>query len=242
MARIRTIKPDFWSDDIITECSLNARLLFIGTWNFADDKGNLDRSAKQIKARVFPLDNIDCEPLLKELISKGLLIEYSVSGKTYLHINGFEKHQVINRPSNPTCPPYPPNKAQSKDSVSPHVTLTSEGKGKEGNGEEGKDILVPSDEDDDCPHLEIIKLYHEHLPMLTRVVTWTPTRAKALRTRWREDKRRQNLDFWRRMFQYIAKSDFLTGKDGKWSADLEWIVKSQNFVKILEGKYENRES
>lgn len=134
MARIRTIKPDFWSDDVITECSLSARLLFIGTWNFADDKGNLDRSAKQIKARVFPVDAIDCEPLLKELIAHGLLIEYSVSGKTYLHINGFDKHQVINRPSNPTCPEYAPVLASSKHSVSPHVPLTLEGKGKEGKG------------------------------------------------------------------------------------------------------------
>ena len=133
MARIRTIKPEFWSDDIITECSLSARLLFIGTWNFADDRGNLDRSAKQIKARVFPVDAIDCEPLLKELIAHGLLIEYSVSGKTYLHINGFEKHQVINRPSNPTCPEYAPELASAQHSVSTHTPLTLEGKGKERN-------------------------------------------------------------------------------------------------------------
>lgn len=134
MARIRTIKPDFWSDDVITECSLIARLLFIGTWNFADDRGNLDRSAKQIKARVFPVDNIDCEPLIQELIAHGLLIEYSVSSKTYLHISGFDKHQVINRPSNPTCPEYTPALASKQHSVSPHVALTLEGKGKEGRG------------------------------------------------------------------------------------------------------------
>ena len=129
MARIRTIKPDFWTDEKLTECSLSARLLFIGTWNFADDSGNLDRSAKQIKARVFPLDNIDCEPLLQELITQGLLIEYSVSGKVYLHIQGFNKHQLINRPSKPTCPDY-------EDSLSIHVPLTLEGKGKEGKGVE----------------------------------------------------------------------------------------------------------
>jgi hypothetical protein len=98
VSRIRTIKPDFWTDDTITECSLSARLLFIGIWNFADDAGNLDRSAKQIKARVFPVDSIDCEPLIQELITHGLLIEYSVSDKKYLHIQGFAKHQVINRP------------------------------------------------------------------------------------------------------------------------------------------------
>jgi hypothetical protein len=125
MARIRTIKPDFWTDEKLTDCSLSARLLFIGTWNFADDAGNLDRSHKQIKARVFPLDNVDCEPLLLELITQGLLIEYAVEGKQYLHIKGFEKHQLINRPSKPTCPSY-------EDSVSAHAGRKGR-KGKEGN-------------------------------------------------------------------------------------------------------------
>ncbi len=135
MARIRSIKPEFWSDDTITECSLSARLLFIGIWNFADDAGNLDRSAKQIKARVFPVDNVDCEPLLQELLTHGLLIEYSVSDKKFLHIPGFAKHQVINRPSAPVVPPYPladvTPTALSEDSVSTHA-------GREGKGEERK--------------------------------------------------------------------------------------------------------
>lgn len=139
MARIRTIKPEFWSDDTITECSLSARLLFIGIWNFADDAGNLDRSHKQIKTRIFPLDNINCEPLIQELLTHGLLIEYSVSGQKYLHIPGFAKHQLINRPSKPVVPAY-------EESLRTHVALTEgsvsthpvrEGKGREGSGREG---------------------------------------------------------------------------------------------------------
>lgn len=124
MARIRTIKPDFWTDEKLTDCSLSARLLFIGTWNFADDSGNLDRSHKQIKARVFPLDNVECETLLLELIAQGLLIEYAVEDKLYLHIKGFEKHQLINRPSKPTCPSY-------EDSLSAHAGRKGR-KGREG--------------------------------------------------------------------------------------------------------------
>ena len=136
MARIRTIKPEFWTDGALIECSMSARLLFIGTWNFADDQGNLDRSAKQIKARVFPADNIDCEPLLRELMAQRLLTEYSVNGKKYIHIQGFTKHQLINRPSKPTCPAF-------DDSLSTQAPLTEysqqEGKGREGKGGEGKE-------------------------------------------------------------------------------------------------------
>jgi hypothetical protein len=138
MARIRTIKPEFWTDEKLTECSLSARLLFIGTWNFADDNGNLDRSAKQIKARVFPIDAIDCEPLLQELLTQGLLIEYSVSGKTYLKISGFDKHQLINRPSKPTCPPCDENATLHEHSVSAHDGKEGKGREEERKGRERK--------------------------------------------------------------------------------------------------------
>ena len=43
MPRIRTIKPEFWTDEKVGECSIPARLLFIATWNIADDRGNLER-------------------------------------------------------------------------------------------------------------------------------------------------------------------------------------------------------
>lgn len=105
MARIRTIKPDFWTDEKIVELSFGARLLFIGCWNFADDNGNLQRSAKKLKMQIFPADSLDCDKLIQELLTHGLLSEYSVSdGEIFLHIHGFKKHQVINRPSKSAIP------------------------------------------------------------------------------------------------------------------------------------------
>lgn len=107
MARIRSIKPEFFSDVMVAECSSSARLLFVGTWVFADDYGNLDRSALQLKMQVFPGDvELDVEKLLDSLMARLLLVEYSVSGKIYLHIPGFTKHQKIDRPSKPRFPPY----------------------------------------------------------------------------------------------------------------------------------------
>jgi len=128
MARIRTIKPEFWTDEKVIECSLNARLLFIGIWNFADDYGNIQNSPKQIKLKILPSDSIDIIPLIKELATHGLLTEYSVDSQTYLHISGFDKHQVVNRPSHPQCPKY-------EVSLNTHGVLIG---GMEGNGKEGK--------------------------------------------------------------------------------------------------------
>lgn len=95
----------------------------------------------------------------------------------------------------------------------------------------------------ECPHQEIIALYHEVLPECPQVRDWTPTRAQQLRARWNEDPRRQNLDYWRKFFEYVKGCSFLVGRgtgnrDRPFFADLEWLTKSQNFTKIREGKYE----
>lgn len=117
MARQRMIKPDFWADEKLIECSLSARLLFIGCLNFADDYGHLQRSAKKLKMQVFPADDVNCEELLNELLTHGLLMEYSVNNEKFLNIKGFRKHQVINRPSNSTIP-------NPDGSMNTHTTLT----------------------------------------------------------------------------------------------------------------------
>lgn len=99
-----------------------------------------------------------------------------------------------------------------------------------------------------CPHEAIIALYHEILPMLPKVKAWGEPRRAMLRARWREDKSRQDLAWWRGYFARVAESDFLCGRcpprsDGRppFEADLEWLIKPANFVKVLEGRYRNRE-
>lgn len=138
MARLRTVKPEFWTDERVGEVSVTARLLFIATWNFADDHGGLDRSAKQLKAQAFPYDNIDCEPLIQELLQVGLLIEYEVGGKKYLHINGFRKHQKVEKPAKPRIPLYEgsPNPPRILPENSPESRGSSLGIGVESSGVE----------------------------------------------------------------------------------------------------------
>jgi len=104
MARIRTIKPEFWTSESVVECSCSARLLLIGMLNFADDYGNLVNSPKRLKMQIFPADIIDTALLLDELIKHGLVIPYVVDGEKYLNIKGFRKHQVINKPSKSKIP------------------------------------------------------------------------------------------------------------------------------------------
>jgi uncharacterized protein YdaU (DUF1376 family) len=97
----------------------------------------------------------------------------------------------------------------------------------------------------DCPHQEIIELYRTILPMGTIPRAWDKNRATQLKARWREDVKRQNLDWWKGFFEYIAQSDFLSGKipprEGfkQFVISMDFIIKASNFTKIREGHYHN---
>lgn len=74
MAKIRGVKPEFWTDEDIVELSIAARLLFIGMWNHACDNGHLDDKPRQIKMRVLPADDVNVDELLEELVVNGRIV------------------------------------------------------------------------------------------------------------------------------------------------------------------------
>lgn len=89
-----------------------------------------------------------------------------------------------------------------------------------------------------CPHLKIIDLYHEILPELPGIVVsrWGDSKdAKALATRWKEDKRHQSIGFWRRFFETVRTNQHWMGaNDRGWTANLRWLVKRESFDKVIE--------
>ena len=102
MSRIRTIKPDFWASEQVMSCSLLARILFIGMFNFCDDNGIHPASFMRLKAQVLPGDNIDIAHIrsaIEELIKNNLLQEYIVDDKSYWIVPTWKMHQRIDRPT-----------------------------------------------------------------------------------------------------------------------------------------------
>jgi hypothetical protein len=102
MARIRTIKPEFWTSEQVAECSPNARLLFIGIWSFCDDNGIHPASVKRLKMEVFPSDVItdaEIQTMINELLRVGLLHHYTVKNQWFWHVTGWAKHQKIDKPT-----------------------------------------------------------------------------------------------------------------------------------------------
>ncbi len=111
MARKRMVDPDFWVDERIGCLSRDARLLFIGMWNFADDEGRMVASPARLRVEVFPYDEdlttAIVENLLDELVAQGLVRRYEVDGRQLLWIPNFLKHQKINHPTPSVLPPCP---------------------------------------------------------------------------------------------------------------------------------------
>ena len=95
MARIRYLKPDFFTDENISELKYVERLVFQGLWCHADRDGRLEDKPKFLKVVILPYDNEDMDKILNRLSSgeKPFIKRYSVDGKDYILIINFLKHQ-----------------------------------------------------------------------------------------------------------------------------------------------------
>ena len=93
MARIRTIKPEFFNSFDVASVTPLARLFYAYLWTESDREGLLEWKPKNFKMRFFPLDDCDIEALGQELIDQGMII---IHGGEICQIPSFTKHQVIN--------------------------------------------------------------------------------------------------------------------------------------------------
>lgn len=151
MARIRTIKPEFWTDGDIMDLSPWARLLFIGSWNFAlCDNGHVADDPRRLKMQVLPADDVDAAALVEEIIAAGRMIRVSVDNRTFLHIKRFTDHQKVEKRWSPRCPvcrvcgpESPENPPQTSPNLSePLPNSPNLSPGKEGKGGEGRGTVV----------------------------------------------------------------------------------------------------
>ena len=108
-----------------------------------------------------------------------------------------------------------------------------------------------------CPHRELLKMFAAKVGELPhpRPETWIESKSgEAMAARWawvttatRENGERyaetpaDGLAWFEKFFDRVAVSDFLTGRDGKWTkCSLHWLVKKDNFAKVVDGNYSDR--
>lgn len=99
MARIRTVKPEFFKHyDLFKaeqETGLPLRLAFQGLWLCADKEGRFKWQPMQLKLDILPYDNVDFSLCMEELINYGFIEKYNIGNKYYGHIPTFKDHQRI---------------------------------------------------------------------------------------------------------------------------------------------------
>lgn len=166
MARIRTVKPEFFKhyDLFIAEkeSGLPLRLGFQGLWLCADKEGRFRWQPHQLKLEILPYDEINFEKVLLELLKRKFIGKYKASdGKHYGSIPSFKQHQRItgSEASSESKIPCPPddyddgyeNNDQGNTLETPRTTGKGRGREKEEEKEkerekEGRTEVSSSDE------------------------------------------------------------------------------------------------
>lgn len=245
MARARNIKPAFFKNETLVELPFEHRLLFVGLWTLADREGRLEDRAKRIKMEIFPADNVDVDTGLGLLANGGFIQRYAVNGVGIIQVLNFAKHQTPHHTERQselpdvngelTVKPQKPNGGNPSDSLNPD-SLNPDSL----NPESLKTALAPPP----CPTQQIIELYAACAPSMVQARIVTDAVKATISARWKQDPIHQKLEFWKTLFDYCEANDFLSGrKEGRggkpFRVGLEWIVKSANFAKIINGNFDN---
>lgn len=109
MPRIRTVKPEYWSDEKLGQESEAVQLTYIAIWNFADDYGVVKATPLYLKSQIFPYkDKLRIDVFctwLKRLEELEVVIPFTYRGESFYYILNFRKHQKVDKPSKArNCP------------------------------------------------------------------------------------------------------------------------------------------
>jgi hypothetical protein len=147
MARIRSIKPDFFTSEKIASLPIFDRLTFIGLWTHVDDNGVCVDNERLITAALWPLEEDPLETLrnvsgaLQRLAAKGLIERYETLGRRLIFVAGWDEHQKVSHPSKPRY--QRPEDAPHTPTTSTNSTLPKPSGDFPESREKAPEILVP---------------------------------------------------------------------------------------------------
>lgn len=138
MPRIRTVKPEFWQHEDLSELPPEVHMLAAALLNYADDEGYFNANPKLVKAACCPLrdDSTSIRRSLDLLSSVGYLrLGQGEDGKQYGHIVKFCEHQRVDRKKASKIKSLDIDWDDSKNNRRViDDESTQEGKGREGKG------------------------------------------------------------------------------------------------------------
>lgn len=243
MARIRSIKPEFFTDEDIARLDPLYRLAFVGLWCQADRAGRLEDRPARLKVQVLPYDTVDFEEVLNALVGARFVQRFTgPDGRAYLQVRTFEEHQRPRDDEAESKIPVPPpltETVQSSllDSDEP-VTTQSVGKERKGNGKEGSTSFGLKAED-------VVSVWNTIVtPPIPKVDKLTPDRRMKINARL---KAFPAIGDWQTAITWVNGQDWCrapgTGNNPKWTATLDWLVKNDSWIqRAIEHAHSERPS
>lgn len=215
MARMRTIKPEFFTSETLALVDIPVRLTFAGLWCYVDDEGYARANPDLVKAAVWPLDKtITSDDVVEHLDllehKCHVICRYQFEGRAYLHVTNFHEHQHPNRstPSKlPPCPDHPPHDERSRqpqgERMEPSVSA-------QGHGSAPRTEPRGEDEDPykDRPEIDRLCQY------LVKWVDQNGNKKPRVTKKWRETVRlmidvdKRSVDEIRAVIEWSQKNDF----------------------------------
>ena len=111
-------------------------------------------------------------------------------------------------------------------------------KEKKGNISKTYDLHMENEDEIVIDYKNIVANYHLYCEKFSKVVKLSDQRKKHVAARFKEF----DLETILNVIKKAGLSDFLSGKnDRSWKADFDWIFNPTNFLKIMEGKYDNKQ-
>lgn len=191
MARIRTIKPEFFLHeglyDLEKATGLPIRISFAGLFCQADREGRFRWQPRRLKSQIIPYDEVDFSRVLDALGTRGFIVKYASNGDDFGFIPTFLRHQIINNRESQSDLPEPTASSFVNDTSTraprvPHACSTEsqscagERKGKERKGKEGDSSKPPCVSEPTSDGSEVIMVF----PCVGRGPTeWPLTDAKV---------------------------------------------------------------
>lgn len=126
MARIRTVKPEFFRHELLQELEINhpgayCMLVYEALWGHSDANGVFPWQPRQLKLDILPFLPFDMATTLDILRASGFIKQYDVDGKAYGLVPTFLKHQRLAGKEAQNGQRYPlPNQGSIREASGKH--------------------------------------------------------------------------------------------------------------------------
>lgn len=115
MARTRQVNPIYPFEKEIRSLSISTRYMYLLSWCHMSDPnkkekivgGVLPNDEFFIKSNIFPEEDINVKPMIKELLDQHRYFPFEANGKHWFWCPTMPKHQTINHPSKAKYPDPP---------------------------------------------------------------------------------------------------------------------------------------